>query len=49
MSENEDKIIAELNAAQGSPVNIEGYYNPSETFVYKEMRASETLNNIINK
>ncbi|SHI54084.1 isocitrate dehydrogenase [Mesonia phycicola] len=49
MSENEDKIIAELNAAQGSPVNIKGYYNPNEALVYKEMRASETLNNIINK
>jgi len=49
MAENEEKILAELNAAQGSPVNIEGYYNPSEALVYKEMRASETLNNIINK
>jgi isocitrate dehydrogenase len=49
MKENEDKVIDELNEAQGSPVNIEGYYNPNEALVYKEMRASETLNNIINK
>lgn len=49
MKENEEKIISELNAAQGSPVNIEGYYNPNEALVNKEMRASETLNKIINK
>ena len=49
MKENEDKIVSELNAAQGSPVNIDGYYKPDEALVYKEMRASETLNNIINK
>ena len=49
MKENEDKIVGELNAAQGSPVNIDGYYKPDEALVYKEMRASETLNNIINK
>ena len=49
MKENEDKIVSELNAAQGSPVNINGYYKPDEALVYKEMRASETLNNIINK
>ncbi len=49
MEENEDKIISELNAAQGSSVNIDGYYKPDEALVYKEMRASETLNNIVNK
>ena len=49
MKENEDKIVSELNAAQGRPVNIDGYYKPDEALVYKEMRASETLNNIINK
>ena len=49
MKENEDKIISELNAAQGSPVNIDGYYKPDEALVYKEMRASETLNAIVNK
>ena len=49
LKENEDKIISELNAAQGSPVNIDGYYKPDEALVYKEMRASETLNAIVNK
>lgn len=49
MKKNEDKIISELNAAQGSPVNIDGYYKPDEALVYKEMRASETLNSIVNK
>ncbi|MBW2961480.1 NADP-dependent isocitrate dehydrogenase [Mesonia aestuariivivens] len=49
MKENEDKIITELNAAQGNPVDINGYYYPDTKLVYKEMRASETLNSIINK
>lgn len=49
LKENEEKILTELNAAQGSPVNIDGYYKPDTALVYREMRASETLNNIINK
>ncbi|MDR6300788.1 NADP-dependent isocitrate dehydrogenase [Mesonia maritima] len=49
MEENEKQIIQELNDAQGSPVDIKGYYKPEEALVYKEMRASKTLNKIINK
>jgi isocitrate dehydrogenase len=45
---NEEKIVAELNNAQGAPVNIEGYYNPNEELTSKEMRPSETLNSILN-
>ncbi|MEL6810997.1 MAG: NADP-dependent isocitrate dehydrogenase [Bacteroidota bacterium] len=48
LTENEEKIVAELNAAQGSPVNIGGYYEPTEALVSKEMRPSETFNAILN-
>ncbi|WP_341199608.1 NADP-dependent isocitrate dehydrogenase [Croceibacter atlanticus] len=48
MQANEDKIIKELNAAQGAPVNIDGYYYPDYEKVSKAMRPSETLNAILN-
>jgi isocitrate dehydrogenase len=44
---NEEKIVTELNNAQGTPVNIGGYYNPSEELTSKEMRPSSTLNSIL--
>lgn len=47
MKENETQIIEELTQAQGHKVSIDGYYKPDETLVYKEMRASETLNKTI--
>ncbi|QIE60681.1 NADP-dependent isocitrate dehydrogenase [Rasiella rasia] len=47
LAENETIILSELNEAQGSPVNIEGYYKPNEALVNSEMRASTTLNNIL--
>ena len=45
---NEDKIISELNGAQGSAQNIGGYYKHSETLTTNVMRPSETLNNILS-
>ncbi len=48
LAENETKILAELDAAQGKPVDIGGYYNPSETLVAAAMRPSATLNAIID-
>ena len=47
LSENEEVIVNELNAAQGSAVDINGYYKPDVDSVYAEMRASKTLNNIL--
>jgi isocitrate dehydrogenase len=41
---NEDKIVAELNAVQGKPVDIGGYYHPDLGEVSRAMRPSETLN-----
>ncbi len=48
LADNEAKIIDELNAAQGSPVNIGGYYKPDFALVSKAMRPSDTLNSIID-
>jgi isocitrate dehydrogenase len=45
--EHEAKIVEELNAAQGAPVDIGGYYQPDETKASAAMRPSETLNAII--
>ncbi len=48
LSENEDKIIAELNEAQGPACDIGGYYFPNNELADAAMRPSETLNSIIN-
>ena len=47
LEENESKINQELIAAQGSPVDIGGYYKPEEKLTTNAMRPSETLNGII--
>jgi isocitrate dehydrogenase len=44
LEENEQKIIAELDEVQGSPVDIGGYYRPDPDAVTAAMRPSETLN-----
>ncbi len=48
MAANEEKIVQELNDAQGQPVEIGGYYLPNETMSAAAMRPSATLNAIIN-
>jgi isocitrate dehydrogenase len=47
LSENEQKIVAELNGVQGHPVDLGGYYaiDPAKTSAV--MRPSETLNQAI--
>lgn len=47
LKENEDKILQELIEAQGSFVDIGGYYKPDDNLVSKAMRPSETLNSIL--
>lgn len=47
LSDNESKINDELIAVQGSPVNIEGYFNPSDSLAANAMRPSTTLNSIL--
>ncbi|NLZ11209.1 MAG: NADP-dependent isocitrate dehydrogenase [Alcaligenaceae bacterium] len=44
LTENEAKIVAELAAPQGKPVDIGGYYRPSTAKVDAAMRPSATLN-----
>ncbi|WP_334161420.1 NADP-dependent isocitrate dehydrogenase, partial [Achromobacter insolitus] len=44
LAEGEDKILAELKAAQGKPVDIGGYYQPDEARASQAMRPSPTLN-----
>jgi isocitrate dehydrogenase len=48
LAENETKIIAELNAAQGRPVDIGGYFRPNPGLASKAMRPSPTLNAIVD-
>ncbi len=48
MEENETTIINELNAAQGSPQNIGGYYSVNSAKTFEAMRPSETFNTIID-
>ena len=47
LADNEVKIIDELNGAQGSPVDIGGYYHPDEKKTASAMRPSATLNSLI--
>ena len=44
LAENEVRIIAELTAVQGKPVDIGGYYRPDEKLVSAAMRPSKTFN-----
>ncbi|WP_299440457.1 NADP-dependent isocitrate dehydrogenase [uncultured Aquimarina sp.] len=47
LADNEAKILQELIDAQGSAVDMGGYYWPDVTKVANAMRPSETLNKII--
>ena len=47
LAADEDKIVAELNAVQGSPVDIDGYYRPDIDKVAAAMRPSSTLNDAL--
>ncbi|MDR7161278.1 NADP-dependent isocitrate dehydrogenase [Arthrobacter sp. BE255] len=47
LSSNEETIIGELAAVQGSPVDIGGYYRPDEAKASAAMRPSATLNRVI--
>lgn len=48
LSDNENKIMAELNKVQGSPVESNGYYFPDFDLLSQAMRPSGTFNNAIN-
>ncbi|NCJ05541.1 NADP-dependent isocitrate dehydrogenase [Synechococcales cyanobacterium C] len=44
LNDHEDTILAELNGAQGQPVDLGGYYHPDAVKVSQAMRPSSTLN-----
>ncbi|CAH0163345.1 isocitrate dehydrogenase [Pseudomonas sp. 2957] len=44
LTENEATIVAELNAVQGKPVDIGGYYHADAELISKAMRPSATFN-----
>ncbi|MBN9186205.1 MAG: NADP-dependent isocitrate dehydrogenase [Microbacterium sp.] len=48
MAADEQKIVGELLAVQGSPVDIGGYYRPDPAKVAKVMRPSPTLDAIVD-
>ena len=48
LAQNEAAIIAELDAAQGSAMDIGGYYLPDDSLASAAMRPSPTLNAIID-
>ena len=48
MADNEEKIVEELNNAQGQPMEIGGYYRPDNEMAAKAMRPSATLNAIVD-
>lgn len=47
LTRNETTIIEELNAAQGNPVNIDGYYAPDSERATAAMRPSDTFNDAL--
>jgi isocitrate dehydrogenase len=47
--ENESQIIMELNSAQGSSVDLGGYYQPDPMLSEKAMRPSSTFNQLIDQ
>ncbi|MDB4986199.1 MAG: NADP-dependent isocitrate dehydrogenase, partial [Myxococcaceae bacterium] len=44
LGDNEEKIVGELNGAQGKPVDIGGYYHPDHAKTERAMRPSATFN-----
>ena len=47
LASNEDKILQEMLDAQGSPVDIGGYYHPDDAKARKAMQPSATFNKIL--
>ena len=48
LTDNEAKILEELNRVQGKPVDLGGYYRPDKVKTSKVMRPSATLNAVID-
>jgi isocitrate dehydrogenase len=48
LTDNEATIVAELNAVQGGPADLGGYYRPDRELTSGVMRPSATLNAVID-
>ena len=48
LERSESAIVAELNGAQGKPVDIAGYYHPGPEVASRSMRPSATFNAVID-
>jgi isocitrate dehydrogenase len=48
LAQNEEKILEEMLASEGSPKDIGGYYRPDDAKAAEAMRASKTFNQIID-
>jgi isocitrate dehydrogenase len=48
LTASESKIVAELLAVQGQPVNIGGYYLPNDELAFAALRPSATFNAILS-
>ncbi|WMJ73243.1 NADP-dependent isocitrate dehydrogenase [Cytophagaceae bacterium ABcell3] len=49
LTDNEEKIVSELNSAQGKSIDMGGYFRPDAEKTEKAMRPSATLNAILEK
>ena len=47
LAANEEKIVAELNAVQGKPIDVGGYYLPDDAKANAVLRPSGTFNSIL--
>jgi isocitrate dehydrogenase len=47
LESNESAIVAELNAVQGRPVDVGGYYHPDPALTARAMRPSATFNAVL--
>jgi isocitrate dehydrogenase len=48
LAANEQAIVEELNAAQGTEMDLQGYYRPNTELLAQAMRPSATLNGIVD-
>jgi isocitrate dehydrogenase len=48
LADNEGRIVGELNAAQGRPLELGGYYRPNPDLASRAMRPSATFNGIVD-
>ncbi|MEL6311884.1 MAG: NADP-dependent isocitrate dehydrogenase, partial [Pseudomonadota bacterium] len=48
LAADESKILAEIDATQGTPADLDGYFMPDDTRAVAAMRPSDTLNSVVD-